>query len=271
MSVDASRIMYIPHVGRHLLLIISFGLAVPGLAGGFPALLLIWLVLVFQGFTAAWQTALVLVCLGLAIGLVMAGSWIYKDLDEIRWIDLQPLGEPTLVVFKKIRGSDSVSVAHLRSVHIVEKFRLGRSIGCDIWFTTADGRRFRCPKSVSSPLLVPAATLGGWFTERLGPAGVEVTSETVIERTHPPIEFWYERSQVAALWGVPIEDVDELVARLEVPRQEFTPRIGAMHGVNHTRRVFDPDDAHIVAAQVPAIRAEASRVPPAEITHREED
>jgi len=142
-------------------------------------------------------------------------------------------------VFQKVRGTDSVAVADLRSVHVVEKVRLGRNVGCDVWFTTAD-RHFRIH---GDP---PAATQRAFFTEHLGPAGVEVTSETVVRRADLLIEHWYTRSQVAAVWGVPVEDVDDLARRHEVPNREFTPRIGAMHGVNRTVQVFNPDDVHIV-------------------------
>ena len=235
MSVDASRVVVIPDVGRRLRTAALAGLLVPVLVGAIPTYLLSLLVWVFGGFSAAWHTALVLTGLGLLVGLTFGGRWAYRELNAIRWIDLRP----GRVVFQKVRGTDSVAVSDLRSVHVVEKIKLGRSIGSEARFTTLD-RRFE-----SSPLMVPAATLA----ERLGATGLEVTHETVTERAHLPIESWYTRSQVAAIWGVPVDD--DLLAQLKVPGQNYTPRIGAMHGVNHTRRVFNPDDVHLAAAQLP--------------------
>jgi hypothetical protein len=241
MSVDASRVTYIPHLGRHLLTSFLAGLAVPVLVGGAPAFLVTALVWALGSFSAAWHTGLVLAGLGLVVGLVLAGWFLHRQLAEIRWIDLQP----ARVVFRKVRGTESIAAADLRSVHVVEKVKLGRSTGCEVRFATAD-RQFTCPKTYTDPLLVPAATLGGFFAGHLGPAGVAVTYETVVQRADLPIEEWYTRSQVAALWGVPVAGVDDLARRHEVPNRQFTPRVGAMHGVNRTVQVFNPDDVHLI-------------------------
>jgi hypothetical protein len=248
MSVDASRVTYIPHLGRHLSTSFLAALAVPAIVGGAPAFLVTGLVWALGSFSAAWHTGLVLVGLGLVAGLVLGGWFLYQQLAEVRWFDVQPTG----VVFKRVRGAETIAAAELRSVHVVEKIKLGRSTGCEIRFTTAD-RQFTCPRTFSNPLLVPAATLDGFLTERLGPAGVEVTHETVVERAGLLVEHWYTRSQVAALWGVRVEEVDDLARRHEVPNRSFTPRVGAMHGVNRTVQVFNPDDVHIVASTTPSV------------------
>ncbi|GLZ00269.1 hypothetical protein [Actinoplanes sp. NBRC 103695] len=258
MTVDASRITYIRHVGRHLFRGALAGLAVPFMVAGPAAFLVTVLVWALGSFSAAWRTGLVLAALGLILGLVIVGWFVYQQLGETRWIEVWPPGAATRVGFTKVRGTDAVAVADLRSVHVVETIELGRSIGCEVWFTTSD-RRFRFPKI--EPLRVPAAKLDGWFTERLGPAGVEVTSETVINRLNMTIEHWYTRSQVAAIWGIPVQSVDRLAALLEVPNQSFTPRFGAMRGVDLTVQAFNPDDVHLVAAKVPAAHAKPPRMP----------
>ena len=268
MSLDASRVVFMPHVGRHLLALVFGGLAIPSVIGGLPlAFLLTGLVWVLCGFSAAWHTALVLAGLLLVAGLVIAVLMVHDQWQEVRWIELQPAGEPTLVVFKKVLGTDSMAVADLRLVNVVETLRLGQSTGSEILFTTAEGHTIRCPKSLGPSLMAPAAALGGWFTDRLGPSGVEVTYETVVKRAHLTIESWYTRSQVAAIWEVPREEVDGIVDLHEVRREAITPRVGAMHGVNRTMWLFDPDDVHTVAAQLPTARGASSYVPPEETEH----
>lgn len=66
---------------------------------------------------------------------------------------------------------------------------------------------------------------------------------------------------VAALWGVPAEEVDGLADRLDVRCEPFAPRFGA----TGTVRLCNPDDVHLVADQVPAARAAAAQ----EAGHRE--
>jgi hypothetical protein len=253
MSVEATRIMYIPSIRSHLLMIFGAGLMVPLIVAWFPAMLLLFLVWVSGSFSAAWHTALVLAGLTLLVGLVLASWFLYDQLKEIRWIDLEPPRKPTRLDFKKLRGTDSMAVTDLRSVHVKEVFKVGKSAGCTIRFTSSE-RQFSCPMSGTAPLGMSAAKLGEWFTERLGYAGVEVTDETVIERAYLPIDHWYTRYQVAAIWGVPIDEVDDLCVRLKVVNRRYIPRIGMMHGVNHPVQAFDPDDVYIVAPQVLAAR-----------------
>jgi hypothetical protein len=222
---------------------------------GWPFLLLLsGLIWVFAGFSAAWHTALVLTGLLLVVGLVLAVLTFREQLNEICWIELQPPGEPTVVMFKKVRGAESIAVADLRSVSVVEKFKLGGSTGSEIVFDTAAARSITCPGTILGPrLMVPAATVGKWFADRLEPAGITVTHETVLERANPPIQNWYTAVQVAAVWQVPVQDVDRLADQLAVRSQMFTPRVGALHGVNRklTTMIYNPDDVHIVAADVP--------------------
>ena len=128
-------------------------------------------------------------------------------------------------------------------------------------FNTAEGRGITCPGTFLGPrLMVPAATVGRWFANRLGPAGVEVAHETVLDRAYPTIENWYTANQVAAVWRVPVQDVSRIADRLAVRCQMFTPRVGALHGVNLrlTTMIYNPDDVYIVAADVPAASQEDS-------------
>jgi hypothetical protein len=254
MSLGTSRVMLIPHGGRHFSRTVLSGFVAPVLVGWPFVFLVSILVWALGSFSAAWYTALVLIGLQLIVGLVLAVVAFREQVREIRWIDLLPSVRPTVAVFQKGRGSDVVAVADLRSVGVVERFRLGRSTGSEIVFTTVEGRGITCPATNSGDrLMVPAATLGGWFADRLGPAGVEVAHETVVEQTNLTVENWYTAAQVAAVWQVPVQDVEATAGRLAVRSQMFIPRVGALHGVNRelTTMIYNPDDVHMVAAEVP--------------------
>jgi hypothetical protein len=255
MSLGTSRLVFISRAGRHLALTVFSGFVAPVLVG-WPFVFLvsapIWAV---AGFSVAWHAALAMTGLLLVVGLALAVVVFREQSREIHWIEVDPAVRPTVVVFGKRRGSDVVAAAGLRSVGVVEKFRLGRGTGSEIVFTTADGRTITCPATGIGPrLMVPAVTLGGWLADRLGPAGVEVTHEAVVEQANMTIENWYTAAQVAAVWRLPVRDVGPTADRLAVRSQVFTPRVGALHGVNRklTTTIYNPDDVHKVAADVPS-------------------
>jgi hypothetical protein len=90
MDVDASRVTFVAHAGRHLARCVSSSLALPVLLAGAPILFilapLVWAVF---GIGAAWNTVLVLAGILLMVGVVLAGFMAHDQLREPRWIECQ--------------------------------------------------------------------------------------------------------------------------------------------------------------------------------------
>jgi hypothetical protein len=244
-SVRDRRLVLIRHPGRHLAAAALAGFVTPVVVGlpvlGFLVTPLVW---GFFGFSAAWRTVAVLAGLLLAIGVPIMALLGRDELRTVRWIEVQPEG----VTLRRIRGIDRIAVSDLRRVVIVERIKLGRSLGGEVALETVAGPVVRCPPAPAPR--ATAAELVAWFTAHLGPAGVDVGHETVAERAHLPIENWYTAAQVAGLWHVPVNEVAALAGRLRVRTETYSPRIGAMHGVNPERSVYEPDDVHEAAAAV---------------------
>jgi len=247
MSVRDRRLVLIRQPGRHLAAASLASLVIP-LVVGLPVLCFLVTPLAwgFFGFSAAWRTVAVLAGLLLAIGLPIMVLLGRAELRTVRWIEVQP----GWVILRRIRGVDRIAMSDLRRIVIVERVKLGRSLGGEVTLETAAGPVVRCPPGPEPRALV------AWFTAHLGPAGVDVRHETVAERAHLPIESWYSAAQVAGLWQVPVDEVAALAGRLRVRTETYSPRVGAMHGVNQERTVFDPDDVHEAVAAVAGARTE---------------
>ncbi|MEU7786278.1 hypothetical protein [Amycolatopsis sp. NPDC049159] len=236
-SSGAVRLVFVPRVTRLLTKTWAGSLAIPfAVAGPLLAFVVLPVVAVFFGWTTMGHTALVLGGGLAALGLVLSVAMPWSLRSDARWIELTP----ARVLVKRLSGATRTSA--LRSVAVIEHVKLAEPAGVEVEVRTAD-ETVRGAERID----VDARTLAEWLSSL---PGVEVEHRKVVDRVNPTRDRWWRRTQVAAVWEVPADDVPVIADELGVRCDAFVPRAAAMNGNTQAIDVYDPDDVQEITDQL---------------------
>jgi hypothetical protein len=244
---DGWRLVFLPSVARHLGGNAAAGLVIPAVIAVPFTIVLMPATWGFFGATAAWYTALVLVGMLVLLGLALSVFMVVHEFAAVRWVALRPREAPEFLLVKRISGETRVPMREVRRVTVLHRVKMGKPIGVDVVFHTATGE-------ISCPRVDDTSNLAEWLRDVL--VGVEVERTRIVDRVHLTRDQWWPYARVAAEWGVPVEAVGALVDHLGVRSHFFTPRVGAMHGINQGVTLHDPDDVQEITDQLAEPSAE---------------
>ena len=249
-TATGERLVFVPSRVRESGVALGASVVVP-LWIATPLLLVTLVVAALTRSGAVW--AIVWVVLGLTvlavIGLALA-LLVTVSTTMVRWIEFRPQGKTTQLVIARFLRSSTVAVADLQRVVVVERLRLGERKSLAVMLETREGT-VKCEPAFRAPLSqADTGALVDWLTGQLGPAQAAVDYRKEVDRNFLCPDEWWTQSDLAALWHVPADAVDELAAHHGVRSHRYTPRAFAMYSPARTMTVYDPARAHEVAEEV---------------------
>ncbi|MFK8905627.1 hypothetical protein [Streptomyces sp. YS-3] len=253
------RLVFVPSRVRELSFTLGASVAVP-LWIAAPLLLPALVIAVITESRLVWGILWVglgltiLVVIGLALALIFTVSN-----TMVRWIEFRPQGNAKQLVIAHFLRSSTVAAADLQRVVVVERLRAGQRKSLKVVLHTRAGT-VECEPGFQAPMSeVGLKALLDWLTSQLGSAQVAVECRTEVDRNFVCPDEWWTESDLAALWHVPVDAVDKLVACHGIRSYSYTPRGAAMYSPDKTMTVYDPASAHEVAEKLRKQRTRRSR------------
>ncbi|WP_339135138.1 hypothetical protein WJM95_34945 [Streptomyces sp. f51] len=249
-TAAGDRLVFVPSRVREFGVTLGGSVMVP-LWMATPLLLPMLVIAVLTESGLLW--AIVWIGLGLTalavIGLALA-SMFTVSATMVRWIEFRPQGNAEQLVIARSRRSSTVAAADLRRIVVVEGLRLGQRKSLSVVLYTPGGV-VECEPGYRAPMSqVGTEALLAWLTSQLGSAGAEVEYLAKVDRNFACPGEWWTPSHLAALWHVPVSEVDELAVRHGVRSYQHTTRAMVMHSPAKTVTVYDPDRAYEVAEEL---------------------
>ncbi|WP_328692875.1 hypothetical protein OHA37_00675 [Streptomyces sp. NBC_00335] len=221
-----------------------------------PLLLAALVAAVVSGNSLFWGALWVLLALTVvAVILLTVAMTAVTVATTVRWVEFRPLETPAQVVIARFLRSSTMAVADLQRVVVIERLSLGQRQSIKVVLHTRS-ETVKCEPARSAPLSrVDAQALTDWLTEQLGRSQVAVERQTEVKRDFLRPDEWWTPSHTAALWRVPVGEVDGIAAQRSVERHRYTPRAHAMYSPSTSVTVYDPGRAYEVAEELRAERA----------------
>lgn len=249
------RLLFVPSRARELATALGGSIMVPSVVAA-PLLLAALVAAVVSGNSLFWGSFWVLLALTVVAVIVLIVAMVYVTLSlTVRRVELRTLGTPAQVVIARFLRSSTMAMADLQRVVVIERLSLGQRQSIKVVLHTGS-EKVECEPARSTPLSrVDAQALTGWLTEQLGQFQVVVERQTEVKRDFLRPDEWWTPAHTAALWRVPVGEVDGMAAQRGVERYRYTPRAHAMYSPATSVTVYDPGRAYEVAEELRAERA----------------
>ncbi|MFF8271817.1 hypothetical protein ACF059_31240 [Streptomyces sp. NPDC016562] len=249
------RLLFVPSRARELAASLGGSVMVPPVVAS-PLLLPALVVAVITGSSLVWGGFWVLLTLTVVAVIVLTVAMMYVTLSmTVRWVELRPLGSPAQVVIARFLRSSTMAMADLQRVVVIERLSLGQRQSIKVVLHTRS-EAVECEPGTSAPLArVDAPALTAWLTEQLGQVHVAVERQTEVKRDFLRPDEWWTQSYIAELWGVSVDEVDDIAAWRGVEIYRYTPRAAALYSPATSVTLYDPGRAYEVAGELRAERA----------------
>jgi hypothetical protein len=254
------RLNFLPHPLRQLIKPACGWSIVAALGALLPA----WVVmLVSMAGSTPFGTSVRLFGLtwaGVTVAGALCGTASVREVwAAIRWVEF-PIGHGPahIICAGGLRGhrSRTIATTDLQRVVLEERLKLGQLVGRKVILHARDDRQVTCAANSFALKTVSTDDLAEWLRERLRPLGVPLQHvQHEAEFTCP--DEWYTQGTVAALWQVPVDEVDPTARKRGIPTYTYTPRAFAMHSPQRTVVIYHPGRVHQVANELRAEQTSA--------------